>query len=103
MNVKHILEKYDLTLAELSEVTGVNRSYLWELMVGRRQVTVDMEVRLKVGLRNLTRERVKAGRTATTMLLQDGIELVPVERKRARADAEKTMSNLQSLGAVVDE
>ena len=103
IDIQHILKKYGLTLSELGEFTEVNRSYLWQLMVGQREITVDMEARLKVGLRNLVKQRVADSRSATTMALADGIDLPPIDQKQARRDVEQTVSHLERLGAGGDE
>ena len=102
MDVKEIVEKYGVKLAELSEMTGVHRSYLWQLMVGRLPVTVEMEQRLQVGLRKLIMRRADELAAATTALVEDGVKLKRLERKPVETNVRKMVGNL-GLNVVVDE
>ena len=94
MNIKHIVRKYGLTLADLSAYTGVDRTYLWRLMMGERQITVDMEARLKVGLRKLLRDRARQYASAMKSLADDKVPLTDQDQIEIREFIVPTLPDL---------
>jgi len=58
MNLTEILRLFDLNLNQLAIGSGINVSNLWRLERAERPLSKYMAGRIRVGLRNIFRERV---------------------------------------------